>query len=156
METSLIGKAIDFGSIEYGFESHVSNTMTKINAIAHLMNHLKIATNQKSLYFDVHITKRSMQLLNLLLDLNIIRRFYRKHESVYRVYPTYSIYRTRLRTMRTYFKSSHFKPIPIRFLRAMSKQVPCSYLILDTDQGILTHLEALEKGVSGHLIMKID
>ena len=25
METSLIGKALDFGSREYGFESHVSN-----------------------------------------------------------------------------------------------------------------------------------
>ena len=130
--------------------------MTKINSLAHLMNHLKIATNQKSLYFDVHITPRSKQLLNLLLDLNVVRRFSHQGSSIYRVYPTYTTYRTRLRTIRTYFRSAHFKPIPIRFLRAISKQVPCSYLVLDTDKGILTHLEAIERGVSGHLLMKID
>ena len=30
METSLIGKAVDFGSKEYGFEPHVSNSLTPI------------------------------------------------------------------------------------------------------------------------------
>ena len=30
METSLIGKAVDFGSKEYGFEPHVSNLLNQI------------------------------------------------------------------------------------------------------------------------------
>ena len=33
METSLIGKAVDFGSKEYGFEPHVSNYSLKLICI---------------------------------------------------------------------------------------------------------------------------
>ena len=156
MESSLIGKALDFGSREYGFESHVSNTITRINALAHLMNHFNIATAQKSLYFDVHITRRSLQLLHLLYDLNMVRTYKKRSLNFYRVYPTYTLHRAKTRVIRTYFRSDHYLTIPLNLLRVANVNRPFSYIVLETDRGILTHKEALKFKLSGRLIMHID
>ena len=156
MESSLIGKALDFGSREYGFESHVSNSITKINSLAHFVNHFKIATNQKSLYFDVHLTTRSLQLLVLFYNLNLVRRYLKLSNSNYRVYPTYTFYRNRTRKIKIYLKSNHYLTIPIKLLKTVNLTRPYSHLILETNKGILTHKQALNFKVSGRLILIIN
>ena len=156
MESSLTGKALDFGSSEYGFESHVSNYMTKINALAQFVNHFKIETNQKSLYFDVHVTRRGIQILYLFYDLNLVRRYTLLGNSYYRVYPTYTFARSRRRFIKTYFKSGHYLTIPIHLLRMINTQRPYSHIILETDKGIMTHKEAIKRSLSGRLIMYIN
>lgn len=47
METSLIGKALDFGSKECGFESLVSNLMLPYNVNAFLVNHINFTLISK-------------------------------------------------------------------------------------------------------------
>jgi len=129
--------------------------MTKINAAAHFFNHFKMATNKKRLCYDVHITKRSKQLLQIFYQLNMIRRYSKSPNNVYRVYPTYSIYRSRVRYIRTFFRSGHDVLVPIFMLRLFTRVRPFSHLILETNKGILTHAKALEYGLSGKLIMII-
>jgi len=120
------------------------------------MNHFKIATNQKRLYFDVHLTARSLPLLYLLYDLNIVRRYIKLTGSFYRVYPAYSIYRNRTRFIKTYFKSSHYLTIPLFILHKVRLSRPFSYLVLETSAGILTHKEAIRYKLGGRLIMTIN
>ena len=120
------------------------------------MNHLNIATAQKSLYFDVYLTRRSLQLLHLLYDLNVVRTYKKHSENFYRVYPTYTLHRSNTKTIRTYFKSDHFLTIPLGLLRVANINRPFSYIVLETDKGIITHKEALKFKISGRLIMHID
>lgn len=155
METSLIGKALDFGSREYGFESHVSNITVNINSVAHLVNHFKFSTQKKSLYFDVRVSARSIHLLKLFYDLNLVRRYVKLGSGVYRVYPTYTYYGGTPRRIDTYLRSSHYVTIPIDVLRIVNQHFLNSYLVLETSKGIMTHQEALKHRVSGRLIMRI-
>ena len=130
--------------------------MTKINALAHFTNHFKIATNQKSLYFDVHVTKRSLQLLHLFYNLNLVRRYIKLTASYYRVYPSYTFYRNRTRFIKTYFKSSHYLTIPLKLLHTVNLCRPYSYVVLETNKGVITHKEALDFKVSGRIVMLIN
>ena len=155
MESSLIGKALDFGSREYGFESHVSNFMVRINAHAHFLNHYKISTSKKSLYFDVRVTSRSYPMLKLFFELNLVRRYAKLGPHFYRVYPNYTHVRRYSRQFDSYLKSNHYLLMSLSVLRVVNRNLPTSYLVLETDRGLLTHKEALKYGVGGRLLLRI-
>ena len=155
METSLIGKALDFGSREYGFESHVSNFIVRINAHAHFLNHYKIATSKKHLYFDVRVTSRSYPLLRLFFELNLVRRYATLSHHFYRVYPNYTYVKRYSRQFDSYLKSNHYLTISLNVLKVVNRNLPTSYLVLETDRGLLTHKEALRYGVGGRLLLRL-
>lgn len=58
METSLIGKAADFGSEEYGFESHVSNMFA--NSSINTINHINLNLKKKKLKFEFKFNKKKL------------------------------------------------------------------------------------------------
>ena len=155
MESSLIGKALVFGPREYGFESHDSK-MTPFNPLVHFLNHFRFAVSKKSLYFDVEIFPRSLQLLKLFYKLNIIRTYKKSRTNLYRVYPSYSIYRNRTRVIKSYFRSSHYLTVPLSLLRVANINRPYSFIVLETHKGIITHKEALKLNISGRIIMHIN
>ena len=120
------------------------------------MNHFKIATSQKSLYFDVSLTPRSLELLHLFHKLNLVRTYRRKSpKNIYRVYPTYNLYRNKPRVLKTYFRSSHELHVPLKLLRIINIHRPFSFIVLETNKGILTHKEAIKFNISGRVIMHI-
>ena len=129
--------------------------MTKINSLAHFINQFKIGTSKKSLYFDAHVASRSLTLLHLFYELNLVRRYKKLSNSYYRIYPSYSRYRTRTRFLKTYFRSSHYLTLSIRILRIIHINTPYSYVILETNEGLMTHKKALERGISGRMVMRI-
>ena len=58
METSLIGKALDFGSNEYGFESRVSKyNFQKLLRIYYKIQHMR---EKKTLFFYFHQFKKKL------------------------------------------------------------------------------------------------
>ena len=75
METSLIGKALNFGFNECGFESRVSN-MTTNHAIINVTNILKITLKKKKLYFDIIFSKKIFYYIKLLKQLKLINSFF--------------------------------------------------------------------------------
>ncbi len=64
METSLIGKALDFGSNDCGFESRVSNIFYNYS-YNYVINHLVFNTQKKNLKFEISHTKKNLKLLIL-------------------------------------------------------------------------------------------
>lgn len=127
----------------------------RINAHAHFLNHYKIATSKKRLYFDVRVTSRSISLLKLFFDLNLVRRYAALSEHSYRVYPNYTYTKRYARQFDSYLKSNHYLILSINILRVVNRNLPASYLVLETDRGVMTHKEALRHKIGGRLIMRI-
>merc|ERR1712013_286785 len=115
--------------------------MTPFNPLVHFLNSFRFAVAKKSLYFDVEIFPRSLQLLQLFHKLNIVRTYKKSKSSLYRVYPSYSIYRNRTRVIKSYLRSSHHLTVPLKLLRVANINRPYSFIILETHKGIITHKE---------------
>ena len=130
--------------------------MTRINSLSHFVNHFKIATSKKSLCYDVHVTSRAQMLLTLFCDLNLIRRFKKLPNSYYRIYPAYTRYRYRTRTVKTYLRSSHYLTLSLKVLKLININTPYSYIILETSRGLMTHKDAIKHQIGGRLVLRIN
>ena len=73
METSLIGKALDFGSNEYGFDPRVSNI--RYNTYAYVVNHLNLAISRKKLFIKIKYTKKALSLVKALHKIGYISNY---------------------------------------------------------------------------------
>lgn len=153
METSLTGKALDFGSREYGFESRVSNRMIE-NQYAYIFNQLQISAKGKRYSFNVRLTKAVKPVLRLLQTLNVVRRFHRfeKGGNIYRVFPTYSRFRKSGRTLKVYTAKRGRVNLSYHSLRLLNFNCPSSYYILETTKGVITHKDAIRYRQGGLLL----
>ena len=75
LETSLIGKALDFGPSEYGFEPHVSRYMVAYNTYSYFLSHVNLAIKKKHAQTTVRYSKHAHQLLNLLHKVGCIHNY---------------------------------------------------------------------------------
>ena len=73
METSLTGKALDFGSNEYGFDPRVSNM--RYNSYAYVINHLNLAVSRKKLRIRFKYTQKTLDLTKALLIIGYINNY---------------------------------------------------------------------------------
>lgn len=154
METSLTGKALDFGSREYGFESRVSN-MHLINPYSHFLNQVALGSSRKRLSFDTVITSKTKSLASMLCELNIIRRFHRLQRDVYRVFPTFTRFRRNTRCFKIYTRARGRIVLSAKALRILNINSPHSYYVIETDRGLMTHKIAIKAGIGGMLLMVI-
>ena len=153
LETSLIGKALDFGSNEYGFESRVSNVPNKLYVT--FMSQYNIAIRKKKQFFVVKNTSTNYQLGRVFARLGLVRLslssdrqtlsatlFYTRNQKL-----------TKIILLNSATKSS--LPISNKALRLLVTNVPTQQLILSTPYGVLTSHEAVALGVGGQAILKI-
>mgnify|MGYP000551002506 CR=1 FL=1 len=73
METSLTGKALDFGSNEYGFDPRVSSM--RYNSYAYVVNHLNLAISRKKLRIKLKYTRKTHQLVKTLFTIGYISNY---------------------------------------------------------------------------------
>ena len=73
METSLTGKALDFGSSEYGFDPRVSNI--RYNSYAYVVNHLNLAISKKKLRIKFKYTRKTLELTKALFSIGYISNY---------------------------------------------------------------------------------
>lgn len=153
LETSLTGKALDFGSREYGFESRVSNFL-QTNQYSYLLSQLKLGSQSRRYHFEVRVSTALKPLLLILQRINVIRRFHRVSvgSDLYRVFPTYSRYRRNTRTLRTYCKKRGRVALSLKSLRLLNFNSPHSYYIVETSKGVMTHKDALRFQQGGLLL----
>ena len=93
METSLIGKALNFGFNEYRFESCVSNDIIYNNCCNHLINNISFNSKNKKLTFNVFINKKTVRLLILLKKINFISNyviFFKNKKTLITITPSYA------------------------------------------------------------------
>jgi ribosomal protein S8 len=73
LETSLTGKALDFGSSEYGFDPRVSNI--RYNSYAYVVNHLNLAISKKKLRIKFKYTRKTLELTKALFSIGYISNY---------------------------------------------------------------------------------
>ena len=156
METSLIGKALNFGFREYRFESYVSNTLILNNSYTYVISHLKLGLARKSFFFSIFLTQPVLNFLRILKKQNLIRRFQIMKNSTCRVFPTYNKSLLPISIVKHYYKLNRPIYLKVQALKLLSMSLKQSTFILETSKGLVTHNEALRLNVGGVLVCKIN
>lgn len=153
METSLIGKALDFGSNEYGFESRVSNVANKLYVT--FISQYNVAIRKKKQFFLIRNSSTNYQLGRVFTRLGLIRLSFTSDHQTLIITLLYTRNRksTKILLLNSATKSS--LPISKRALGLIVANTPSSQLILSTRYGVLTSHEAATLKVGGQLILKI-
>ena len=124
-----------------------------LNSYTYFLNQLKVTSSQKKLYFDARTTTKTRTLANLLVRLNVIRRFHRLNTDVYRIYPAYTRFRKYSRPMKGFTRSNGRHRFRLQTLQVLNLNTPNTYYILETTQGLMTHKEALRLKLGGLLLL---
>ena len=126
-----------------------------MNSHSYFLNQLKLGSASRRYYFDARITSAVKPLVELLQQLNIIRRFYKlsNDKQSYRVFPTYSRHRRYARSLTLYTRSTGGITLTYQSLRILNQNSPHSYYVLETSQGIMTQREAVSKQIGGNLLL---
>ena len=75
MEASLIGKALDFGSRECGFEPRVSKSL-RYNSNAFLINHINFVISSRKRWCFCRFTKKIKKNLFLFRELGLLNSYF--------------------------------------------------------------------------------
>ncbi len=117
------------------------------------LNQLKIASLQRRMSFNCIIPVRVKPLVDLLLSLNVLRRFHRVEDQIYKVYPSYTRYRRYSRPFKAYTRSDGKIRLSLKAIQILNMHTPHSYYFLETSKGLLTHKEALKHSIGGYLVL---
>lgn len=155
METSLIGKALGFGSNEYRFESCVSNINFNYT-YSYVMNNINIKASHKTLKITIHYSRKAVLLLKALFLLGAINNYYfhlsQHNKKMLTIRPAYYNKLPLTKNFRILSTPSKTLFISYKALRLLKKRVGVASYIISTSYGLLTHREALKKKIGGILI----
>lgn len=154
METSLIGKALDFGSNEYGFESHVSK-LHKYSP-TFLLNQINLHAARKSCKLTTNYSKKLLKYLIIFKQIGLITSFVLKQKNLikknvdiylfyYNLLPLCKHYKLMTRPSRKFY-------ISFKGLRLLNKRTHSSVFLISTHRGLITHQQALKFKIGGMLI----
>lgn len=158
MGASLTGKALDFGPSEYGFESHASKIVSS-STYSHFLAHVNLAIKKKQAQTTVRYSKHAHQLLLILHRVGCIHN-YIIHSNVVRgkvrKFITFSV---------TYYKGTPFfkgvrvvttpsrqHNVSLTALTVINVSIGSSIMLISSSKGLLTHKQALSRGVGGQIL----
>lgn len=156
LETSLTGKALDFGFREYRFESCVSKFFMITNRYSYTINHIKFTLARKALYGRIIDTRKSYNLLKLLTQLHVIRRFHKGPDNTLIFYPAYDSRCVRTHNIKMFYKNKTHLYFKYKSLQVLKNSLLSSYFILETSRGLMTHHDALKHRVGGFVVCFIN
>lgn len=155
METSLIGKALGFGSNEYRFESCVSN-INYSYTYSYLMNGINIHASRKTFRITLHYSRKALVLLKTLYRLGAVGNYFFsknfKNEKLLNIYPTYYKLLPLSKRFTMLSRPSHTLFISCKALKLLKKRTGSATYLLSTSIGLLTHQQAIRKKIGGALI----
>ena len=126
------------------------------NSYSYFLNQVSLAAGRRAHFFDAVLTTKTKHLALLLLDLNILRSFYRVDGSLYRFIPSYARSRRIPRFLKTYSRANGRPVLSLRALRVLALTTPTSHYVLETDKGLMTHREALHRRKGGLLLFVLS
>ena len=106
---------------------------------------------QKNFFFDTITNVKVLGFLKLLYKLGIVRRYLRVSAKKYRIFPNWVGHRSTLARIKFFQKKTPIK-LSYKALRLLNLYTFNSHILLNTDRGLLTHSEALQYRLGGHLI----
>ena len=153
MGTSLIGKAVDFGSKEYGFEPRVS-TISFFN-ISQTSTNINMSLGRQTPCGLLTFSKTNYKLIKIIHSLGLVdnvwvlyrgnHRFIRYSFLFYKNRPFFHKIKNVSTSTKKYFMS-------LRSLRIITKYTKSTTLILSTSRGVVTHRNALKLGLGGVIL----
>ena len=155
MEASLIGKALNFGFNDYGFDSHAS----KLNFnywLPYIINQINLNSAKKNLKFCVTFNKTNMTLLKILNKFGVILSYSLIKEKNFFKIIVYIYYFKNILFFKNFQQistSSKSFFISSRMLFLLNKRTANSIFLLSTNNGIISHNEALKKNIGGKLLL---
>lgn len=153
METSLIGKALNFGFSDYRFESYVSNYIKNRPHLA-LLNRLYLANIRNLLFFDLPYTKNISSLLQMLISLGVVKNYYRIRNSQLRIFLFY--FNNNLKkSIKIFFKKRNPITFSLETLKSLKYNILTTAILLETSRGFLTYQDAMYLKEGGTLRMII-
>lgn len=155
METSLIGKALNFGFNEYGFESRVSN-INYTSSVNYLLNHISFNTKNKKLMFKIQINKKLIKLLFILKKYNVISSFMLLKNKSNRLFVLISPSYNKHLFINFFFKSFYLATkrfqMSLKALKLLKDRTGNSIYLISSSRGIIDHKTALVLKKSGFLM----
>ncbi len=154
MEASLIGKALDFGSNDYGFESRAS----KINHkywLSYVINHLNFGIARKNFRVSINYNKTTLALIKIFKHYGVVANYALKIEKKLTII-VHIYYYKNLSFIKNYkLLSSIGKSFFItkRMLALLDKKIGGSLLFLSCNAGLISHKIALKKSLGGKLVL---
>lgn len=157
METSLIGKALNFGFNECGFESRVSKI--KFNhSIINVINIWRITLKKKKLFFDLIYSRKTIYFIKILKTLKLINFFFfikKKKWIEIRSYVTFTFLRPELSLLKFFSTPSKKFWISLRALTFLQRRTGVSTYLVSTSSGLLSASDSLALQKSG-LLMSLN
>jgi ribosomal protein S8 len=151
METSLIGKALAFGSKECRFEPYVSKLKNAQNLI---LNSYNISVKKKSTKIKVVLTRINKELVKKLTLLGLLNSYsidYRRKVIV--IFPSYFKFIPYVSKIKAVSRGNKVFNITLKGLSILNKLSGASIIIIASDKGFLTSEEALIKKTGGKIIL---
>lgn len=158
METSLIGKALDFGSNECGFESLVSNLMPYYTH-AYVVNHVNILLSRKQKCVQIILTKKTLRLIRVFYKNAVIKNYIIVEKTIKNKKTKFIRFTGLFFKNESYYKGIRLVSTPskkhtisLKGLNLLKKISGTSLIILETSRGIISHIDALKLGVGGLIL----
>lgn len=158
MGTSLIGKAVDFGSKEYGFEPRVPNNMY-YNSSSLVTNHVNLALSKNSPKSNIIYTKKIFSYFRSISSLGVVNNFFLVSKSK-KNYIRFSVFF--YKNVSFFYKVKHVSTpskkfyITLKALKTLTTTLKSTTIILSTSKGLLTHREALRKKIGGIILFVVS
>ena len=153
METSLIGKALAFGSNEYGFESRVSSLVYNFG-IAYVLSSINVAAASHKLYVDLICTRRTTAIARALYKSNYVFGYSlvrTPRRPLIRVYLRFINGRGVVAPFRIFSKPSRTFLISARGVRFLRQRSGRSIFLVSTTGGFQGFSGSELKVCGGHL-----
>lgn len=155
MGTSLIGKALNFGFNDYGFESHVPNLLHN-HAHSYTLSTIGMHSAKHKMSFKMRYTRKSFTFLRFFRKINLISNYFVVHHK--QKWPYVQVSVTYFKNVALYNNCRIFSRPSKQFfishyaLTILAKRIGVSVYIISTDIGLLTHYEAIAAHKGGVLI----
>lgn len=121
------------------------------------LSQLRINIAKKNLFFKISLNNQEIDMMQLLTQKGVIRRFFKLHFNVnnkemYIIYPNHTqLDNSNLRLILFSRNADHIK-LSLNALKLINTASGASSYILKTNKGLLTHQEAIKYKTGGILI----
>ena len=152
MKTSLIGKALNFGFRDCGFEPYVFNI--KIKNYSYLISSLNIIISKKSRFIKIKSNLKLLKLIMVLKKLGLINSFIILNYKInlIKISPFFYKNTTFFKLIKLISASSKKFSIRLKALKLINFSLGEAILLIETSKGILTHKEAIRLNTGGFLL----
>ena len=151
METSLIGKALAFGSKECRFEPYVSKLKNSQNLV---LNSYNISVKKKSTKIKVVLTKINKELIKKLSSLGLLNSYNINYKrKIIVIFPSYFKFIPYVSRVKAVSRGNKVFNITLKGLNILNKLSGASTIIIASNKGFLTSEEALSKRTGGKIVL---